>query len=417
MAHGSTVIQGTFPNGVRALAARTQQSAQPFRRTPDWVLQRVTHNAAAPHVPAPTQKNWPTGTALLLEGDVCHAAAAAGQQMPPAVQQRMESFFGARFGDVRIHIGPQPASIGATAFTHGSHIHFAPGQYDAASPRMQHLLAHELAHVVQQRAGRVRNPFGSGVAVVHDALLEAEAERMAHRAAALQFKRRAPIQCQFVLTKSYRPRRGDIEVRMVGAPNIVDRLDTAKTYRVKGFTFDGRHVLYDATVGLEWLVDSNRHGDFDEVHVAPAPPEPSFVGFTDAGANRWEKQITPRGCWFAAMAVLCGKTHHQMLDRLKWKEDALYSITMREIPELGQLLTVPVERIDWKSPEALYSAVNSGKPVMLGVPDHVVVVYAVSMDKTLAAIWDPNGPQLKVWTMEQVSNYGDSAYVTRDRLH
>ena len=36
---------------------------------------------------------------------------------------------------------------------------------------------------MQQRAGRVRNPLGSGVAVVQDPALEAEAERMGLRAA------------------------------------------------------------------------------------------------------------------------------------------------------------------------------------------------------------------------------------------
>jgi len=40
--------------------------------------------------------------------------------------------------------------IGAEAFTLGSHIHFAPGTDDRAGAGAQHLLAHELAHVVQQ---------------------------------------------------------------------------------------------------------------------------------------------------------------------------------------------------------------------------------------------------------------------------
>jgi hypothetical protein len=50
----------------------------------------------------------------------------------------------------------------------------------------QQLLGHELAHVVQQRAGRVRNPLGIGLAVVHDKALEAEADRLGQRVAAPQ---------------------------------------------------------------------------------------------------------------------------------------------------------------------------------------------------------------------------------------
>jgi hypothetical protein len=106
-----------------------------------------------------------------------------GQRLPEAVQRKMETLFGARFDDVRIHVGAQAASIGAVAFTHGTDIYFAPGRYDPASPHGQRLLGHELTHVVQQRAGRARNPFGAGLAVLQDRNLEAEAERMGLRAA------------------------------------------------------------------------------------------------------------------------------------------------------------------------------------------------------------------------------------------
>lgn len=112
-----------------------------------------------------------------------------GQRLPEAVQRRMEDFFHTDFSDVRIHVGPQPASIGALAFTAGSNLYFAPGHYNPGSSHGRRLLGHELTHVVQQRLGRVRNPFGSGVAVVQDPLLEAEAERMGLRIAAS-----APIQ-------------------------------------------------------------------------------------------------------------------------------------------------------------------------------------------------------------------------------
>ncbi len=109
--------------------------------------------------------------------------SALGQRLPDAVQQKMEAFFGARFDDVRVHVGNEAASIGALAFTMGSDLYFAPGQYNPQTPQGEQLLGHELTHVVQQRAGRVRNPLGSGVAVVQDPTLEAEAERMGMRAA------------------------------------------------------------------------------------------------------------------------------------------------------------------------------------------------------------------------------------------
>ena len=109
-----------------------------------------------------------------------------GKRMPQTIQARMESVFGTSFADVRIHEGPEAASIGAFAFTQGSSIFFAPGQYNPNTPGGQRLLGQQLAHVVQQRSGRVRNPFGAGMAVVHDPLLKAEAEMMGSRAAMAQ---------------------------------------------------------------------------------------------------------------------------------------------------------------------------------------------------------------------------------------
>lgn len=106
-----------------------------------------------------------------------------GRALPEGVRARMETFFGADFSDVRVHVGPEAASIGALAFAMGSSLYFAPGQYSPDTSQGLALLGHELTHVVQQRQGRVRNPFGQGVALVQDPLLEAEADRMGHRAA------------------------------------------------------------------------------------------------------------------------------------------------------------------------------------------------------------------------------------------
>lgn len=106
-----------------------------------------------------------------------------GCLLPTAVRQRMEAALAADFSDVRVHQGPQPRQIGALALTRGSDIFFAPGQYNPVNAHGLRLLAHELAHVVQQRTGRVRSPFGGGLALVQDPALEAEAERTARRVA------------------------------------------------------------------------------------------------------------------------------------------------------------------------------------------------------------------------------------------
>lgn len=105
--------------------------------------------------------------------------------IPEGVLQKMEVSFGTSFADVNVHVGSEAAEVGALAFTQGNDIHFAPGQYNPESRSGQELLGHELAHVVQQREGRVRaNGEVNGVPLNDDPSLEAEADRLGKKAAA-----------------------------------------------------------------------------------------------------------------------------------------------------------------------------------------------------------------------------------------
>ena len=106
-----------------------------------------------------------------------------GQPLPSEVRAKMEAAFGEDFSQVRVHVGHEASRIGAIAYTWGTNIHFAPGHYNPHTLQGQKVLGHELWHVVQQKSGRVQNPFGSGVAVVQDHSLEAEADRMGLKAA------------------------------------------------------------------------------------------------------------------------------------------------------------------------------------------------------------------------------------------
>ena len=109
----------------------------------------------------------------------------------------METALRADFSAVRVHVGPQAQRIGAVAFTIGSDIYFAPGRFQPDTIHGQQLLGHELAHVVQQRQGRVRSPTGAGVVVVQDRLLEAEADRLGYLAAAQRTTAAAPPASQW----------------------------------------------------------------------------------------------------------------------------------------------------------------------------------------------------------------------------
>jgi hypothetical protein len=106
-------------------------------------------------------------------------------EMPPLVQAKMESAFGADFSDVRVHTDSARAvDLSALAFTQGNDIHVAPGQWAPETTKGQELLGHELAHVVQQRAGRVTaTAQRKGASLNDEPELEREADTLGARAA------------------------------------------------------------------------------------------------------------------------------------------------------------------------------------------------------------------------------------------
>jgi hypothetical protein len=227
----SSVIQGCFPNGFRQLVA-----PRPAPMPPP-VAQRATMPRGAafppPRAVVPQQQqNQPViqrfgaGTAMRLPDAMASAAnRSIGQPLQPEVRQMMESLFCTSFADVRVHVGPHVTAIGATSYTQGSNIHFAPGQYSPEHGPGRQRLAYELAHVVQQKAGRVRNPFGSGVAVLNDPRLETEAQQFARRAAAGAPRhtiQRHPIQ------RLAAPRRRQIQRLALSRGRVIQRLTAAE---------------------------------------------------------------------------------------------------------------------------------------------------------------------------------------------
>jgi outer membrane protein OmpA-like peptidoglycan-associated protein len=91
-----------------------------------------------------------------LEAQI-NSLRGGGQPLSEAVRAYFEPRFAQDFRDVRIHTNSSAAetatSINALAYTRGSDVVFAPGQYRPDNPSGRQLIAHELAHVAQQRAG------------------------------------------------------------------------------------------------------------------------------------------------------------------------------------------------------------------------------------------------------------------------
>ncbi|MDC0668501.1 eCIS core domain-containing protein [Nannocystis radixulma] len=126
------------PGVMRACAACSEEK-------PDEEIQRRAEAGAGAGGSAVAA---PLGHALAAE------RATGGTRMPDAVRAFMEPRFGRSFEDVRIHTGMRASALArqfdARAFTVGSDIFFRRDAYRPATAQGRRLIAHELAHTIQQ---------------------------------------------------------------------------------------------------------------------------------------------------------------------------------------------------------------------------------------------------------------------------
>jgi hypothetical protein len=139
-----------------ALVARIEQGITAWAQTGEAPadLAGLDGDDAAP-APAATP---PTAAALRAAGSDARAARAIlgeGAPLDGGAAARIADAYGESFADVRVHTGPAAqrfaADQAAAAVTFGPHIAFAAGEYQPGTATGDALLAHELAHVVQQR--------------------------------------------------------------------------------------------------------------------------------------------------------------------------------------------------------------------------------------------------------------------------
>ena len=106
----------------------------------------------------------------------------AGESLPGSVRMRMEFAFGSSFSHVRLHNDGTSARLSdrlnARAFAVGEHVAFGSGEYRPGTAAGDALIAHELAHVVQQgHSAHVAEPVRDAGAT--DASMERDANRAA----------------------------------------------------------------------------------------------------------------------------------------------------------------------------------------------------------------------------------------------
>lgn len=101
-------------------------------------------------------------------------SAPSARPLESGIRTRMESAFGHSFSQVRVHADSSAAqlssSLNARAFTVGGDVAFAAGEYRPGTLIGDALIAHELAHVVQQDgAGEAASPMGGEASLEEDA--------------------------------------------------------------------------------------------------------------------------------------------------------------------------------------------------------------------------------------------------------
>ncbi len=139
---------------------------------------KAQRRSSRSEAPRPAQDSTGGGPLVTAPPLVRSAVQSQGQPLEAATRDLMEPHFNYDFSQVQIHTDPTAAdsarAVHARAYTIGRNIVFGKGRYTPQTAAGQKLLAHELAHVVQQEGAQ---PSG-------DAPMDDSHERAAEAAAA-----------------------------------------------------------------------------------------------------------------------------------------------------------------------------------------------------------------------------------------
>jgi Domain of unknown function (DUF4157) len=145
----------------RTLAAPVRETSAPDRLHDAGPLGRLASgvgNRGVGRIAARLREGEGLMPGGLVHPDVEAAIAEAqggGRPLERSVSERLESAVQSPLGDVQVHTDPHAAdlarAVSARAFTVGRDIFFGGGEYRPHTPDGQRLIAHEVAHAVQQR--------------------------------------------------------------------------------------------------------------------------------------------------------------------------------------------------------------------------------------------------------------------------
>jgi hypothetical protein len=210
------------------------------------------------------------------------ALADPGAPLQPTLRKDMERRFGDDFSRVRVHTGAtaqrSARALNAHAYTLGNDIVFGAGKFAPGTATGQSLLAHELAHTVQQRAAgapRIQRKLGDGhdlssARLAGDIVLEAvfDNERVLKRGSTGATVRR--LQLALVDT-------GHLQYRFVN-----EKFDANTETAVENFQKDSGFRFMTSTAGV---VDAATIGWLDQRLSAGRSPPGKTPGGTPGCAS------------------------------------------------------------------------------------------------------------------------------------
>jgi hypothetical protein len=169
------------PHGGKSSDSEESEERKKLKAKAGLLQRRAADGDRPPAVPAGVQE----------------ALRSPGKPLDARTRAFMEPRFGHDFSNVRVHDDAQAAAsaraVNAHAYTVGNDIVFDSGRYDASSETGRRLLAHELAHTIQQR-GLQRSSAGVSLpSQADDGRLEHEAEHAAKAAVARQPSAMPPL--------------------------------------------------------------------------------------------------------------------------------------------------------------------------------------------------------------------------------
>ena len=128
-------------------------------------LQRAAGNASVSSLIGDNQEEEGSSVKSVIGSDT-------GVPLDQSTRHFMEDRLASDFGDVRVHTDAKATdsarSLNAQAYTVGTDIVFRGDKYAPESNEGRRVLAHELTHVVQQKAGPVEGTAASGGITVSD---------------------------------------------------------------------------------------------------------------------------------------------------------------------------------------------------------------------------------------------------------